>query len=228
MTNRKQSTPREKGSKNEKKAFKTQLNAEQKEAKSIILDNDITIIIGEAGTGKSLLAAQVALDMLQQGMIEKVIVTRPVVTTDEDLGFLPGGIDEKLAPYVSAIYDNMISLTTSGRVEELLASGELEIRPLGFMRGSNFGKCLIILEEAQNTKKSQMKLLLTRLCGGSKLIMTGDADQIDLRPTSKSAYPGICEHLPTLDRVAKVELKINHRIPLVKNIIELYKEHSDL
>jgi len=202
--------------------FKVQLNEEQKAAKAIILLNDIVILQGKAGSGKSLLAAQVALDLLFTKAVDKIIITRPTVTAGEDLGYMPGNIDAKLAPYTAAIYDNIIKLAGIEKLESLIKENQIEIIPLGFMRGRNFDG-LVIVEEAQNIKDEQMEMLLTRLCIGAKMIMTGDVDQIDLRPKTASGFPFACEHLPALDGFSIVNLKANHRHPIVEKVLAIYK-----
>lgn len=208
--------------------FKISLNEEQKRGKETILANKVTILKGKAGSGKSLLAAQAALDLLFTNAVSKIIITRPTVTAEEDLGFLPGSFEDKLAPYTAGTFGHIVDLTDTVKLEAMIKEGRIEVEPLGFMRGRNFSDCVVILEEAQNCKRKQMKLLLTRLCKGSKLIMTGDEDQVDLKPESLSCYGVLARLLPTLDDVAVVELLENHRDELVDRILELYKGHPEL
>ena len=159
---------------------------------------------------------------------DEIIITRPTVTAEEDLGFLPGSFEDKLAPYTAGTFGHIVDLTDTVKLEAMIKEGRIEVEPLGFMRGRNFSDCVVILEEAQNCKRKQMKLLLTRLCKGSKLIMTGDEDQVDLKPESLSCYGVLARLLPTLDDVAVVELLENHRDELVDRILELYKGHPEL
>lgn len=206
--------------------FKISLNEEQRQAKGIIYNNDVTILTGLAGSGKSLLAAQVALDMLFTGSIGKIIITRPTVTAGEDLGYMPGGIDEKLEPYMNGILNHMSTLTDLNKLESLNEEGKIEIVPLGFMRGRNFSDVLVVVEEAQNITHSQMELLLSRMCKESKMILTGDINQIDLKDKKNSGFAFACRFLIEVDGFALVELKTNHRHPIVAKILEVYKQHE--
>ena len=124
--------------------FQVSLNEEQKQAKQTILDNKITVLKGQAGSGKSMLAAQAALDLLFKHEVEKVILTRPAVTSGEEIGFLPGDKDAKLAPYTAAIYDNMYRLYNKEKIDKILESGQVEIVPLAFMRGRTFLDAFIV------------------------------------------------------------------------------------
>jgi phosphate starvation-inducible PhoH-like protein len=127
--------------------FSITLNSEQKEAKEKILASKITFLKGQAGSGKSLLAAQIALDLLFKKEVEKIILTRPVVTAGEEIGFLPGDKDAKLAPYTAAIYDNMYRLYNKEKIDKEISEGNIEVVPIGFMRGRNFSDCLVVIDE---------------------------------------------------------------------------------
>jgi phosphate starvation-inducible PhoH-like protein len=151
--------------------FLIPLNEEQKQAKSIILDNKITVLKGQAGSGKSMLAAQIALDLLFRKEIDRIILTRPAVTSGEDIGFLPGTKEDKLAPYTAAIYDNMYRLYNKEKIDKELTDGRIEVIPLAFMRGRNLSNCFVVVDEAQNITNRQMELLLGRLCVGTKMII---------------------------------------------------------
>jgi len=159
--------------------FRIQLNEEQKRAKESILHNTVTVLKGKAGSGKSLLAANVALDLLFTKEIEKIIITRPTVVAGQDIGFLPGGIDDKLAPFTAPVYENMHRLYDKEKIEKCIADGKIEIVPISFMRGRNFTDCLVVVDEAQNLTDTQTELILTRICNGSKVIFCGDSAQID-------------------------------------------------
>ncbi len=130
--------------------FSVQLNEEQKQAKEVILNSKITVIKGQAGSGKSLVAAQVALDLLFRREVEKVILTRPAVTSGEDIGFLPGSKEDKLAPYTAAIYDNMYRLYNKEKIDKCVLDGQIEVIPLAFMRGRNLSNCCVVVDEGQN------------------------------------------------------------------------------
>ncbi len=205
--------------------FHLQLNEEQKEAKQVILDNDITVITGQAGSGKTLLAVQIALDQLFNKNFEKIIVARPVVTAKEDIGFLPGGIKEKLDPFVSPIYDNAYRLYDKEKVDMYFERGQIEIIPFAFMRGRNFSNAFIIVDEAQNVTDPQMEMVISRLCKGSKMVIVGDTSQIDLKTKKDSGMFFLAKQIAgTVPGVASINLKINHRHPIVESVLGMYKE----
>ena len=206
--------------------FLIPLNEEQKQAKSIILDNKITVLRGQAGSGKSMLAAQIALDLLFRKEIERIILTRPAVTSGEDIGFLPGTKEDKLAPYTAAIYDNMYRLYNKEKIDKELIDGRIEVIPLAFMRGRNLSNCLVVIDEAQNITNRQMELLLGRICVGTKMIVCGDAAQIDLKDRKMSGFHFICTNFKEVPGFEVVTLKTNHRDPIVENILEIYKAHE--
>lgn len=207
--------------------FNIALNEEQKSAKSVIRDNTITVLKGQAGSGKSMLAAQVALDMLFKKEVEKIILTRPAVTSGEEIGFLPGDKDAKLAPYTAAIYDSMFRLYNKEKIEKELSEGHIEVIPLAFMRGRNLSNCCVVVDEGQNITHSQMQLLLGRICNGSKMIICGDVSQIDLKDKKQSGFSFICNNLKDVPGFAVYALKTNHRHPIVENILKVYKEIED-
>lgn len=140
---------------------------------------DIVFGIGPAGTGKTMLACQVAVKLFLQGDIDKIIVTRPAVSADEDLGFLPGTMEEKMAPWTRPIFDVFRDYFYSNEIEGMIAEGVIEISPLAYMRGRTFKDAYIIADEMQNTTPNQMKMLLTRIGTGSKMVITGDLEQAD-------------------------------------------------
>jgi PhoH-like ATPase len=158
--------------------FQLQLNAEQKEAKQSILDNTITLLAGGAGSGKTLLACNVALDGLFNKQYQKIIITRPTVSK-EDIGFLPGDMREKMDPWVQPIYQNFYALYNKEKIEKLIEDGTIEIVPVSFMRGRTFLDSLIIVDEAQNTTIHELKTIITRVGKNSKIVLLGDTDQID-------------------------------------------------
>ena len=206
--------------------FQVQLNEEQKEAKLVILSNKITVLRGQAGSGKSLVAAQVALDLLFRREVNKVILTRPAVTSGEDIGFLPGSKDDKLAPYTAAIYDNMYRLYNKEKIDKEISEGNIEVLPLAFMRGRNLSNCCVVVDEGQNITHKQMELLLGRMCQGSKMIICGDISQIDLRDKKLSGFNFICTNFKEVPGFEVVTLKTNHRDPIVEQILEIYKAHD--
>lgn len=145
----------------------------QDEATSIVL------AIGPAGTGKTMLAVQNGIKMYQEGLVDKIIVTRPAVSVDEDLGFLPGTLNEKMAPWTRPIFDVLGEYYQTKDIAKMLDEGVIEISPLAYMRGRTFKNAYIVADECQNTTINQMKMLLTRLGEGSKMVVTGDLAQAD-------------------------------------------------
>jgi phosphate starvation-inducible PhoH-like protein len=204
--------------------FNVQLNEEQKQAKEKILNNTVTVLKGKAGSGKSLLAANVALDLLFSREIEKVIITRPTVVAGQDIGFLPGDVNEKLAPFTAPVYENMHRLYSKEKIEKCITEGEIEIVPVSFMRGRNFTDCLVVIDEAQNLTDTQMELLLTRICHGSKMIFCGDGAQIDLKDRKQSGFDVVCKHMKDVPGFEVVTLMKNHRHAIVDYILEVYKD----
>jgi phosphate starvation-inducible protein PhoH and related proteins len=203
--------------------FNIQLNEEQKRAKEKILYNTVTILKGKAGSGKSLLAANIALDLLFSKEIEKIIITRPTVVAGEDIGYLPGDVNEKLAPFTAPVYENMHRLYNKEKVEKCIVDGEIEIVPVSFMRGRNFTNCLVVIDEAQNLTDTQTELLLTRICNGSKMIFCGDAAQIDLKDRKHSGFDVVCKHMKEVPGFEVITLEKNHRHEIVDYILDVYK-----
>jgi len=204
--------------------FNVQLNEEQKLAKEKILNNTVTILKGKAGSGKSLLAANVALDLLFSREIEKIIITRPTVVAGEDIGFLPGDVNSKLAPFTAPVYENMHRLYAKEKIEKCIVDGEIEIVPVSFMRGRNFTNCLVVVDEAQNLTDNQTELLLTRICNGGKMIFCGDGAQIDLKDRKQSGFDVVCKHMKDVPGFEVVTLMKNHRHAIVDYILEIYKD----
>ena len=207
--------------------FQVTLNEEQKAAKAVILESKITVLKGGAGSGKSMVAAQVALDLLFTHQVERIILTRPAVTSGEELGFMPGDKDAKLAPYTAAIYDNMYRLYSKDKIDKEIADGRIEVIPVAFMRGRNLSNCCVVVDEGQNISHKQMELILGRLCEGSRMIMCGDAAQIDLKDKKMSGFAFICNNLTSVPGFSVITLKTNHRDPIVEKILEVYKQYND-
>ena len=142
-------------------------------------DKSIVLAIGPAGTGKTMLAVQNGIKLFQEGIVDKIIVTRPAVSVDEDLGFLPGTLNEKMAPWTRPIFDVFAEYYKQTDIAKMLEEGTIEISPLAYMRGRTFKNAYIIADECQNTTVNQMKMLLTRLGEGSRMVVTGDLAQAD-------------------------------------------------
>ncbi len=205
--------------------------AETKSLYSKVSKNGIILDAIERGlkylSKKTLVACQAALDLLFNKEIEKIIVARPVVTAKEDIGFLPGGLKDKLDPFIAPIYDNMYRLYNKEKIDKEFAEGRIEIIPFAFMRGRNFSNSFIILDEAQNITDSQMELAITRLCEGSKMCIVGDVGQIDLKFKKDSGLYFVSKAVAAIDGVSHFHLKTNHRHPIVEPILEIYKTLRD-
>ena len=207
--------------------FNFTLNEEQKEAKALILQNTINVVNGKAGSGKSTLAAQIALDLLfkKERGIEKIVVTRAmVVAGDEEIGFLPGGVNEKLAPFTTPVYDCMNRLYKKDKIESLVQSGEIEVVPFAWMRGRSFANAISIVDEAQNATRLQMELVLTRIDKGSIVILCGDEKQIDLKKPSMSIFAKLKSKFRGRKNYNVIDLKANHRDPIVEDVLALFEE----
>jgi phosphate starvation-inducible protein PhoH and related proteins len=206
--------------------FNIQLNEEQKQVKATILDADITVIKGMAGSGKTLLATQVALSMLFAKEIEKVIITRPTVSKEE-IGFLPGDIREKMDPWLAPIYHNLYMLYNKEKIEKEFEIGNIEVVPFAFMRGRTFTNSFVIVDEAQNVTHSQMEAVLGRLGEGSKMVICGDVSQIDLKDKRESGFSFLSRIEEQVKGFRVEVLKQNHRHRIVPDILEVYQTFRD-
>jgi phosphate starvation-inducible PhoH-like protein len=187
--------------------------------------NDIVFAVGPAGTGKTYLAVLFAIKKLRDGDVKKIVLVRPVVEAGEKLGYLPGDMKEKVDPYLVPLYDGLNEAIGQDSVNKLIERGAIEIAPLAYMRGRTLENCIIILDEAQNSSLLQMKMFLTRLGYGSKMIITGDITQIDLPSKNHSGLIEaleICSGIPGLDVVHFTGSDVM-RHPLVRKIIEKYE-----
>jgi phosphate starvation-inducible PhoH-like protein len=158
------------------------LNNLQSIYRNAILNPDLPIILctGPAGTGKTMIACKEAVKSLKSKKINKIIITRPTITVEENIGYLPGSLEDKLYPFMIPIYDYFLEYYTKDQIQGMIATGRLEVAPLAFMRGRTFDDCFIIADEMQNSSKNQFKMLLTRLGINSKMIITGDLNQNDI------------------------------------------------
>ena len=205
--------------------FKLQLNEEQKLAKEQILNNTLTILAGKAGSGKTLLACQVALDGVFRRQYEKIIITRPTVSKEE-IGFLPGDLREKMDPWIQPIYQNMYALYDKEKIEKLIEDGKVEIVPLAFMRGRTFLDSYIIVDEAQNVTHEQMEMIATRIGLRSKMIVCGDDYQVDLKSKRDSGFRFLYTAARKIKKMCSITLLKNHRDPIVDDLIQVYEEAS--
>ncbi len=187
--------------------------------------HDVSIAVGPAGTGKTYLAVAWALREVLSKARRRLVLTRPVVEAGESLGFLPGDLGQKISPYLRPLYDAMESLVPFDVVKRLEDSHVIEIAPLAYMRGRSLNNCVVILDEAQNTTKEQMKMFLTRIGEGSAAVITGDVTQIDLPRKSESGLVHALSVLSGIDElfVCRLDGRDVVRNPLVRKIIEAYE-----
>ena len=200
----------------------------QSEYIKALKENEIVISLGPAGTGKSFLAVSVAVTLLMEKKIERVILSRPAVEAGEKLGFLPGDMKEKVDPYLRPLYDALYELFGADKINKKIESGEIEIAPLAFMRGRTLKNCFAILDEAQNATETQIKMFLTRIGENSKLVVNGDPSQIDLINKSQSGLIKSKKLLKNLKEIKIIEFDHNDvvRHPLVSKIIRAYQTRS--
>ena len=191
-----------------------------------IYANDITFGPGPAGTGKTYIAVALALKMLLSHTVRKLILTRPVVEAGESLGFLPGDLVQKINPYLRPLFDIMETLLPADVLRGMEESNTIEVAPLAYMRGRTLHNAVVILDEAQNTTKEQMKMFLTRMGEGSKLIITGDPSQSDIRGRSESGLVHAVSLIRTIDGIGTVEFSADEvvRHSLVQKIINAYEK----
>lgn len=187
---------------------------------------DLVFGIGPAGTGKTYLAMAMALSFLQNKTVDRIILTRPAVEAGEKLGFLPGDIQEKINPYLRPLYDALFDLIKAEQAQGLIDRGTIEIAPLAYMRGRTLNSSFIILDEAQNTTKEQMKMILTRAGFDSKLVVTADITQIDLPQPSKSGVIHAMNILNKIDEISFIHFNDKDvvRHPLVQKIVKAYQK----
>lgn len=206
--------------------FNLQLNEEQKEAKRLILENPYTLIKGFAGSGKTLVACQIALDLLFKKEVKRIIITRPTVA-DEEIGFLPGDLKEKMDPWLAPIYHNLYLLYNKEKIDKLLSDSIIEIVPFAFMRGRTFPESFIIVDECQNITHKQNEMMMGRLGRNSKMVFCGDIAQTDLRSKKESGI-SFFHRLEERSKFVKIiTLKTNNRHEAVKEILEIYEEFRD-
>jgi phosphate starvation-inducible PhoH-like protein len=199
-------------------------NASQNTYIKALKTNELVFAEGPAGTGKTWLAVGYAVSLLEAGQVDRLIISRPAVEAGERLGFLPGDMREKVDPYLRPIYDALYDFMEARHVDRGLQTGMIEIAPLAFMRGRTLTNALVLLDEAQNTTSMQMKMFLTRLGEGSRMIITGDPTQIDLPPGQKSGLVEAARILNGVEGIARVTFKEQDvvRHDLVRRIVTAY------
>ncbi len=193
-----------------------------------VQDHDITFAIGPAGTGKTYLAVASAVDALERDLVERIILVRPAVEAGERLGFLPGDMAQKVDPYLRPLYDALYDLMGSDKTSKFFERGTIEAAPLAFMRGRTLNKSFIILDEAQNTTPEQIKMFLTRIGFGSKVVVTGDITQIDLAKNQRSGLVEAKRILGKVSGVAFINFEAEDvvRHPLVQKIVNAYEKYE--
>lgn len=193
-----------------------------------IVDNSIVFGVGPAGTGKTYLAMAMAITEFKNNNVNRIILTRPAIEAGESLGFLPGDLQQKVDPYLRPLYDALYEIMGAETFQKNMEKGSIEVAPLAYMRGRTLDNAFIILDEAQNTTPEQMKMFLTRIGFGSKVIITGDVTQIDLPQGKKSGLVEALRALENLEGVAISNLKKEDivRHPLVQKIIEAYEKYE--
>ena len=200
----------------------------QKDYYNIVKRNDVTFSIGPAGTGKTFMAVAFAVSALTSKEVDRIVLCRPAVEAGENLGFLPGDLKEKVDPYLAPFYDALGEMISMSKYKPLIADKIIEIIPLAFMRGRTLNNAFMILDEAQNATKTQMKMFLTRLGNNSKAIITGDITQIDLPNTVKSGLVEVVDLLKNIDGIGFAHLTskdvVRHK--LVREIIDAYEAES--
>jgi len=190
-----------------------------------VAENDMVFVTGPAGTGKTYISVALAVRALKNKEVKRIILTRPAVEAGENLGFLPGDMKEKLDPYMQPLYDALFDMIPGTKLQDYIEKNVIQIAPLAFMRGRTLDNAFVILDEAQNTTHSQMKMFLTRMGVNAKFIITGDPSQVDLIKNKKSGLAEALQLLKNIKGVDIIRLSENDvvRHPLVKKIIEVYK-----
>ncbi|MCQ2302876.1 MAG: PhoH family protein [Bacteroidales bacterium] len=205
------------------------ITANQKRMVSASEQKDMVFAIGPAGTGKTYTAVALAVRALKERQVRRIILTRPAVEADEHLGFLPGDLKDKLDPYLQPLYDALRDMIPSSKLDGYLEDHTIEIAPLAFMRGRTLDHAFVILDEAQNATRSQLKMFLTRMGRSAKFIITGDITQIDLPPKTPSGLPQAMEVLKDVKGIEFIMLDdkdvVRHK--LVTDIINAYKRHHE-
>ena len=210
---------------------KTVIARSEKQSEYIkaLKESDIVMALGPAGTGKSFLAVSVAITMLMEKKVERVILSRPAVEAGERLGFLPGDMKEKVDPYLRPLYDALYELFGYEKIQKKIENGDIEIAPLAFMRGRTLKNSFAILDEAQNATSTQIKMFLTRIGENSKLVVNGDPSQVDLLNKSHSGLARSKEILSKINEIKIIEFdhKDVVRHPLVSKIIQAYQKNTN-
>lgn len=207
----------------EERAIKFICNDEQRDIVKRSYNDAISIFIGKAGSGKTALGTYIAINekIKKNNTIGKIVITRPTVS-DEQLGFLPGDIKDKLDPWMQPIYHNMYQCLAKQKVIKMLEDGDIEISPIAYMRGRTLNNCVIIADEIQNLTIKQMEMLVTRLGKNSRLILCGDTSQVDLKNKRDSGLQFLIDMASNIEGINVYEFKTNHRHPIVDKLLEKF------
>jgi phosphate starvation-inducible PhoH-like protein len=191
-----------------------------------LYDHDLTFALGPAGTGKTYIAMAMAVYMYMNQRVERIILSRPAVEAGEKLGFLPGSLQEKIDPYLRPLYDALFDMLPADKVNNMMQNGEIEVAPLAFMRGRTLSNAFIVLDEAQNTTSTQMKMFLTRLGENSRMVITGDLSQVDLPKDVKSGLHDSIRKISHVEGIATIHLTNNDvvRNDIVARIVQAYDD----
>jgi Phosphate starvation-inducible protein PhoH, predicted ATPase len=199
-------TPREDGTRDRKYVKNVRaMSPAQQTLMNALEERSVTLALGPAGTGKTYLAIAKGVEALEQGRVNRMVLSRPAVEAGESLGFLPGDLEQKLAPYLRPLYDALTERLGTKRLKALVAEGVIEIAPVAYMRGRTLNDCFVVIDEAQNCTYTQIKMLLTRLGWRSTMVLTGDPDQTDLLP-GMSGLADVAERLEKVPEIAVVRL----------------------
>lgn len=193
----------------------------QKAVIKSIQTKDLTLVSGVAGTGKTLMSVGVGIELLNKGEIDKILITRPLVSAGEAMGFLPGGIDEKTQPFLVPIYDSFLKFVDKEQLDNWKKDGTIEIGPIGFLRGRSLERMLIICDEMQNATVDQIKMVITRLGEGSRLVLNGDPTQSDLPWNQQGGFDLFCDRLADMEEISIIYLTEEdiQRHPLIKKLL---------
>lgn len=202
-------------------AYNIVLSEEQEAAKQVILDNQVTVLYGVAGTSKTTVASITALDLLFKKQIGRITLIRPTVAS-ENIGYLKGDKDDKMSPWFTPVVENLYDIYSKGKIDALLTENRIRFLPLQFAQGVNFKNEVVIFEEAENATLVQIRMALTRLCDGAKVIFTGDVGQIQLRREYDSGFDKLLSICDKIENMACFELTENRRSKIVRDILELY------
>lgn len=202
-------------------------NEEQASLVETIRNNDITFGLGPAGSGKTHVAIAIAAEMLNNKQVKKILLARPAKEAGEKLGYLPGGQKDKLDPYMRPLYDEMEKVLGKERMERLMSDGTIELVPVGLMRGRTFEDAFVIVDEAQNCDKERTEMALTRIGTGSKMVLTGDPNQIDLDDKSTSGLAWAAKGLEGVEGIGQVKLTKVVRLPVVQRVVDALQKVKD-